>query len=162
MAAGQTRGIRPIGSKALNIARIEAGFLQPNVDFVSSAHTVLIGRDRSPLELGLEWLVDFEKPYFTGRRALLEEKRRGPTRDWWGWISRATSLRTTRCCTLTEAGRKEVGSITSATWSPTCKRNIALAMIDAPHFTIRPHTVGGYLSEPRTGVGATHGPRARR
>jgi len=26
-----------------------------------------------------------------------------------------------------------VGSVTSATWSPTCKRNIALAMLDAPH-----------------------------
>src|SRR5665213_2223607 len=78
MAAGRTRGIRPIGSKALNIARIEAGFLQPNLDSVSSAHTILIGRDRSPLELGLEWLVDFNKSYFTGRRALLEEQRRGP------------------------------------------------------------------------------------
>ena len=31
-------------------------------------------------------------------------------------------------------GRREVGSVTSATWSPTAKRNIALAMIDAPHF----------------------------
>ncbi|MDB6106090.1 MAG: glycine cleavage system protein, partial [Gammaproteobacteria bacterium] len=80
MAAGRTRGIRPIGSKALNIARIEAGFLLPNVDFVSSAHTVLPDRDRSPLELGLEWLVDFDKPHFTGRRALLEEKQRGPAR----------------------------------------------------------------------------------
>jgi aminomethyltransferase len=34
------------------------------------------------------------------------------------------------------AGRKEAGSVTSATWSPTCKRNIALAMIDAPHFAM--------------------------
>ncbi len=30
------------------------------------------------------------------------------------------------------AGRKEVGSVTSATWSPTCKRNLALAMVHAP------------------------------
>jgi aminomethyltransferase len=32
------------------------------------------------------------------------------------------------------SGRRAVGSVTSATWSPTCKRNIALAMVDAPHF----------------------------
>jgi aminomethyltransferase len=135
MAAGQTRGMRPIGSKALNIARIEAGFLQPNVDFVSSAHTVHIGRDRSPLELGLEWLVDFDKPYFTGRRALVEEKRRGPTRRLVGLDIDGNKPAHNALLYSDRGGRKEVGSVTSATWSPTCKRNIALAMIDAPHFT---------------------------
>ncbi len=34
------------------------------------------------------------------------------------------------------AGRHEIGSVTSAMWSPTCKRNIALAMVDAPHFEV--------------------------
>jgi aminomethyltransferase len=33
-------------------------------------------------------------------------------------------------------GKREIGNITSAAWSPTCKRNIALAMVDAPHFAI--------------------------
>ena len=47
MAAGRSRGIRAIGSQALNMARIEAGFLLPNVDFVSAEHTLRIGRDRS-------------------------------------------------------------------------------------------------------------------
>jgi len=134
MTAGQTRGIRPIGSKALNIARIEAGFLQPNVDFVSSAHTVLMGRDRSPLELGLEWLVDFAKPYFTGRRALVEEKRGGAARRLVGLDIEGDKPAHNALLYSDRGGRKEVGSITSATWSPTCKRNIALAMIDAPHF----------------------------
>ncbi len=32
--------IRAIGSQALNMARIEAGFLLPNVDFVSAEHTI--------------------------------------------------------------------------------------------------------------------------
>lgn len=136
MSAGLSRGIRAIGSKALNIARIEAGFLQPNVDFVSSAHTVFMGRDRSPLELGLEWLVDFEKPYFTGRRALLQEKRRGPVRRLVGLDIEGNKPATNALLYCDRGGRCEVGSITSATWSPTCKRNIALAMIDAPHFEI--------------------------
>src|SRR5579863_9851751 len=81
MEAGRTRGIRPIGSRALNIARIEAGFLLPNLDFISAAHTLRIGTERSPLELGLGWLVDFGKGHFTGRRALLEEQRAGPKRQ---------------------------------------------------------------------------------
>jgi len=136
MVAGRTRGIRPIGSKALNIARIEAGFLQPNVDFVSSAHTIHLGRDRSPLEMGLEWLVDFEKPYFTGRRALVEERRRGPIRRLVGLDIEGNKPAHNALLYADSKGKREVGSVTSAAWSPTCKRNIALGMIDAPHFNM--------------------------
>ncbi len=136
LAAGRTRGIRPIGSKALNIARIEAGFLLPHVDFVSSVHTVHMGRDRSPLELGLEWLVDFRKPHFTGRRALLEEKRRAPVRRLVGLDIDGDKPAHSALLYVDRSGRREAGSVTSATWSPTCKRNIALAMVDAPHFGI--------------------------
>ena len=134
MGAGRTRGIRPIGSRALNIARIEAGFLQPNVDFVSSLHTIHLNRDRSPLELGLEWIVDLDKPYFTGRRALVEEKRRGPARKLVGLDIGGNKPAHNALLYSDKSGRREVGSVTSATWSPTAKRNIALAMIEAPHF----------------------------
>lgn len=132
--AGRTRGIRPIGSRALNMARIEAGFLQPNVDFVSSLHTVHLGRDRSALELGLEWLVDFDKPYFTGRRALLQESRRPAVRRLVGLDIDGNKPAHNALLYADRNGKREVGSVTSATWSPTCKRNIALAMIDAPYF----------------------------
>jgi glycine cleavage system aminomethyltransferase T len=37
---------------------------------------------------------------------------------------------------MPRSGKREVGSVTSATWSPTCKRNIALAMVDAPYFSM--------------------------
>jgi aminomethyltransferase len=134
MAAGRTRSIRPIGSRALNIARIEAGFLQPNVDFISSVHTLLTGRDRSPLELGLEWLVDFDKPHFTGRRALLEQKQRGLARKLVGLDIAGNKPAHNALLYCDRAGRREVGSVTSATWSPTCKRNIALAMLQSPYF----------------------------
>ncbi len=48
MQAGASRGIRPIGSQALEMVRIEAGFIMPNLDFVSAESTVHVGRDRSP------------------------------------------------------------------------------------------------------------------
>jgi aminomethyltransferase len=134
MAAGRSRGIRPIGSQALNMARIEAGFLLPNVDFVSAEHTIRTGRDRSPLELGLGWLVDFGKPHFNGRRALLEERRRGPRRLLVGLDVAGNKPAHNALLYADEAGRHEIGSVTSALWSPTCKRNIALAMVAAPHF----------------------------
>jgi aminomethyltransferase len=136
MAEGRTRLIRPIGSRALNIARIEAGFLLPNYDFVSAAHTLRVGTERSPLELGLGWLVDFKKGHFTGRRALLEEQRRGPRRLLVGLDIEGNKPAHNALLYADRAGKRQVGSITSATWSPTTKRNIALAMMDAPHINL--------------------------
>ncbi len=134
MAAGRVRAIRPIGSRALNIARLEAGFLLPNVDFVSSARTLRSGTARSPFELGLEWLIDFGKGHFTGRRALLREKQRGPLRRLAGLDVAGNKPAQNALLYADGKGRRQIGSVTSATWSPTCKRNIALAMLDTPHF----------------------------
>ncbi len=133
MRHGSTRGVRPIGSRALNMVRIEAGFVLPNMDFVSAAHTLRLGTERSPLELGLAWLVDFNKGHFTGRRALLAEQKRGPLRQLVGLDIEGTKPAHNALLYTDRSGRKEAGSITSATWSPTCKRNLALAMIDAPY-----------------------------
>jgi len=136
MEEGRSRAIRPVGSRALNIARIEAGFLLPNLDFVSAAHTLRVGTERSPLELGLAWLVDFNKGHFTGRRALLEEQRRGPTRQLVGLDIEGNKPAHNALLYADRSGRKPVGSVTSATWSPTCKRNLALAMLDAPYIAL--------------------------
>ncbi len=134
MEAGRSRGIRPIGSRALNMARIEAGFLSPRVDFVSAENSVRVGTDRSPLELGLEWLVDFEKGHFTGRRALLEQKRRGLKRLLVGLDIAGNKPALNALLYADEGGQQQIGSISSAMWSPTCKRNIALGMVDAPYY----------------------------
>jgi aminomethyltransferase len=134
MAAGRTRGIRAIGSQALNVARIEAGFVMPNIDFVSAEHTIRTGRDRSPLELGLAWLVDFDKGHFTGRRALVAEVKRGPIRQLVGLDIAGNKPAHNALLYTAKDGKREIGNITSAIWSPTCKRNIALAMVDAPYF----------------------------
>jgi aminomethyltransferase len=136
MEAGRTRGIRPIGSQALNIARIEAGFLSPHIDFVSAEQTIRTGRDRSPLELGLAWLIDFEKGHFNGRRALLAERARGPRRRLVGLDIAGNKPAHNALLYSAADGKREIGSVTSATWSPTCKRNIALAMVDAPYFEV--------------------------
>ena len=133
MTQGKSRGVRPIGSRALNLARIEAGFLAPNVDFVSAERTLRVCSSRSPFELGLGWLVDFEKGHFTGRRALLEERRRGPRRQLVGLDIDGNKPAVNALLYAERSARNEIGSVSSAMWSPTCKRNIALAMVDAPH-----------------------------
>jgi len=132
MAVGSTRGVRPVGSRALNMARIEAGFILPNLDFVSAAHTLYVGTERSPLELGLAWLVDFKKGHFTGRRALLAEQQRGPRRQLVGLDVEGTKPALNALLYTGHSGKTQAGSVTSAIWSPTCKRNLALAMLEAP------------------------------
>ena len=133
MEFGRTRAVRPIGSRALNMVRIEAGFVLPNLDFVSAAHTLYLGTERSPIELGLAWLVDYKKGHFTGRRALLAEVARGPRRQLVGLDIEGTKPAHNALLYTERSGKKEAGSVTSATWSPTCKRNLALAMVDAPY-----------------------------
>ncbi|NNF17562.1 MAG: aminomethyl transferase family protein, partial [Gammaproteobacteria bacterium] len=129
--AGRLRGIRPIGGDALDMARIEAGFLQAGVDFLNATHLVRPGRARSPFELGLGWLVDFDKPVFNGRRALLEEQRRGPV---WQMVKLDIEGNKPAHHSYIYAGRKkQVGFVTSAMWSPVCKANIALASVKAPY-----------------------------
>lgn len=131
-AAGAPWGIRPIGSHALDLARIEAGFIITNMDFVPSHQAVREDRCRSPFEIGLDWLVDFDKGHFTGRRALLREKTTGASEwamvglDIEGNVSAEGSL-------LYHDRKHEVGYITAAAWSPATKRNIALAHLKRPY-----------------------------
>jgi aminomethyltransferase len=132
-AAGQLHGIRAIGTDALDRARIEAGYIQAQVDFLPADVTVRSGRSRSPLELGLEWLVDFDKPNFNGRRALVEEKRRGST---WRLVKldiEGNKEAHHSYIFAKKGGGREIGFVTSATWSPVCKQNIAIGTVRAPY-----------------------------
>jgi len=131
--AGKLFGIRAIGTHALNLTRIEAGFIQAYVDFLPAYATVRPGRSRSPLELGLEWLVDFEKPNFNGRQALADEKRDGST-----WRLVKLDIEGNKPAHHSyiyprKGAGKACGFITSAVWSPVCKQNIALGTVRTPH-----------------------------
>jgi len=146
MSAGQTRGIRAIGYRALEMARIEAGFILPNVDFISAARTIRLDRETTPFEMGLEWAVALEKGHFNGRRALLEERRRGSRRRLLGIEISGNKPAQGSLIYDSSKALRQIGAVTSALWSPTCKRNIALAMIEAPYFkTLKELWVDIYL-----------------
>jgi aminomethyltransferase len=132
--AGRLHGIRAMGTHALELARIEAGYLAAYEDFLPADATVRNGRTRSPFELGLNWLVDFKKPNFNGRRALAEEKRRGST-----WRMVKLDIEGNKAAhhsyifAKEKGNKKEIGFVTSAAWSPVCKQNIALGTVRMPH-----------------------------
>ncbi|MDJ0655840.1 MAG: aminomethyltransferase family protein [Xanthomonadales bacterium] len=130
--AGRLRGIRAMGGDALDMARIEAGFLQAEVDFLPADQVVRPGRARSPYELGLGWLVDLEKANFNGRRALAREKAEGSS--VWQMVKLVIEGNKPADASYIYAGtRKQVGFVTSAMWSPVAKQNIALATVKAPY-----------------------------
>jgi len=128
MKEGTPFGLAPIGSEALTRARIEAGFIQAGEDFMPAHHTVRPGHDRSPFEIGLDWLVDLNKPNFNGRQALLREKERGSKHR----LVRLDIEGNKQACDayIYHGKYKVIGAVTSATWSPILKANIALASID--------------------------------
>jgi aminomethyltransferase len=133
-AAGELHGIRAIGVHALEMARVEAGYLAAYQEFLPAKATVRTGRTRSPLELGLDWLVDFKKPNFNGRRALAEEKRKGST---WRLVKLDIAgnkiAHSSYIFDDASASKKNIGFITSAEWSPVCKQNVALGSVRMPH-----------------------------
>ena len=132
-AAGEDYGIQPFGETATNMARLEAAFIMPAMEFNEALRTVNFEHDQTPFELSLGWLVDFKKPHFSGRSALLKEKQKGPKYtltklDIEGnKPAEGSYIYTNKRCT------KEIGYVTSAMWSPAVKANIALAMIKTEH-----------------------------
>ena len=65
---------------ALEMVRVEAGFIQPNVDFMSAEQALRPNRVRNPFELGMGWLVDLNKNYFTGKKNLINIKKQPLTK----------------------------------------------------------------------------------
>ena len=57
MAAGRAYGILPAGLTALDVTRVEAGFIMNGVDYFSAHHCLTEMRKNSPYELGLGWTV---------------------------------------------------------------------------------------------------------
>jgi aminomethyltransferase len=145
MAKGRAFDIHPAGMVALDIARIEAGLILIEVDYISSKRALIEDQKYSPAEIGLGKLVDLKKGNFVGREALAEEtKNGGPARmlvgleiDWsevealYEQIGMAPQVPGTasRVPVPVYRGGRQVGKATSTTWSPTLKRMIALASI---------------------------------
>jgi aminomethyltransferase len=130
---GGNYGIRPLGDESLDMARLEAGFLAPAVDFHGALHTVDRGRDHSPLELGLGWLVNFDKSHFSGRAALLREKEAGVRRRLLKLDIEGNKPATNSILYADKKCSREIGYVTSAMWSPAVKANIAYGLVTSKY-----------------------------
>ena len=148
---GAAYGIRPVGTRGMDVARVEAGLILIDADYVGVRRAISAEQEYSPFEIGLGRLVSLkpEAADYVGKRALVAEQARGgPSRrligleyDWVG-IERAYAAHGLPATLLPEvsaqpvplhADRKRVGKVTSSTWSPLLKRMIALASVEHDH-----------------------------
>ncbi len=123
--AGRPHGVKLAGSRALDIRRMEAAILNFGHDF---------DWQHNPYDIGLGWMVNAGKPFFTGKPALdrLPPEARQP---------RLVGLRF-EGDVLGETGDKvrlergELGILTSAVHSPTLGFGIGIAMLDRPGLAV--------------------------
>lgn len=146
---GEPHAIRPVGMRAMDVARVEAGLILIDAEYTGSRWAVSAEQEYAPGELGLDRLVNLKKDGFVGKRALVEEQAAGGpprrlvglTYDWAGierafethGLPPALSPETTSERTPLRRGGRQVGKVTSRTWSPMLKRVIALASVGKQH-----------------------------
>jgi aminomethyltransferase len=146
MEAGADYGLQAAGMLALDVARIEAGLMLIDVDYVPAKKALIESQRSSPYELDLAWAVNLDKEQFVGKAALAAENRREP--QWRfvgveiGWeglegLYREMGLATRlpqaawRMSVPIYAGTEQVGYATSGGWSPLLKRYLTLAHLRA-------------------------------
>ena len=145
---GKAFDIHPAGMIALDIARIEAGLILIEVDYISSKKALIESQKYSPSEIGLGKLVDLKKDSFVGRDALAAEAKKGAERalvgletnwnevealyDKMGMAPQVPSMASRTAVPVYRHGR-QIGKATSTTWSPTLKKMIALACVKREH-----------------------------
>ena len=148
MSVGSRYGIVPAGIWALDLARIEAGLLMIEVDYVSARHALIEGQKSSPFELNLGWTVSKTKGPFVGKRSLEAERARGPAWQFVGLEVEWDSLEALyaevglppklptvawRTSVPVYVDGRQVGYATSGCWSPLLKKYLALAHVESAH-----------------------------
>lgn len=116
--AGIPQGLNLAGLGARDTLRLEAGM---------ALYGHEIDDTTTPLEAGLEWVVKLEGDDFIGRGALLEQKRAGISRKLVGFelVDRGIAR---EGCRVIAAGR-EVGKVTSGSFSPTLQKSVGMAYV---------------------------------
>ena len=116
------------GLDALEMVRVEAGFIVVNADLIAAEHALRPNRMRTPYELGLAWMVNLDKEFFTGKEALIKHKNKGVEKKLIGLDVQGDKPAVGSV--LYDDSKKEIGIVTAAMWSPALKSNIAMGYVD--------------------------------
>lgn len=119
---GVPLGLKPCGLGARDTLRLEVKYPLYGQELTS---------DTTPLDAGLGWAVKLDKSDFVGKAALVEKKARGSSRKLVGIELKAAGIPRTGYKVFNSSGEKEIGLITSGTQSPSLKKSIGIAYVDA-------------------------------
>lgn len=144
---GKYFGIKAAGMLALDVARLEAGFVLLDVDYISAEKAMIPSQRYSPFEIGLGWTVDLSKSDFVGCRALREETDPARSRQIVGveislsdyeYLFQQARLPPQFPLAAWRGGvpvykdDRQIGHATTGAWSPILKKYIALATVNKP------------------------------
>ena len=122
--AGAEYEIEPAGLGARDTLRLEMKYCLYGND---------IDETTNPLEAGLGWIVKFKKGDFIGRDALLKVKEEGLKRKLVGFEVEGRAFPRHGYKILDEAGGKELGYVTSGTFSPMLEKSIGMGYVAVDH-----------------------------
>jgi aminomethyltransferase len=122
LTAVQAVGGRAAGLGSRDTLRTEMGYPLHGQDLSPSI---------TPVQARSGWAVGWGKPQFWGREALLAERAAGARRELWGIEALDRGIPRPHMIVRAEADGATVGEVTSGTFSPTLKRGIGLALIEA-------------------------------
>jgi glycine cleavage system T protein (aminomethyltransferase) len=148
MDKGKQFDIHAAGMLALDVARVEAGLLLIEVDYISSKKALIRSQKYSPYELGFGKMVHLEKENFIGKRALENDQKNGVVRQLVGlevdWVeveeqhdkfglTPAAPTQASRVSVPVYSGNTQVGKATTTAFSPLLKKLIALASVETAY-----------------------------
>jgi len=117
-AAGEGAGLVPAGLGARDTLRLEAGM---------TLYGHEIDRATTPWDARLDWIVKLEKGDFVGREALVAERARGARRQLVGFEVESRGIARQGCGIVQD--ERQVGVVTSGTWSPTFEKALGMAYL---------------------------------
>ncbi|WP_127530846.1 glycine cleavage system aminomethyltransferase GcvT [Paenibacillus kobensis] len=120
LLAGEQLDLQPAGLGARDTLRLEAKL---------PLHGHELSETITPIEAGLRAFVKFDKGDFIGRGALLRQLDEGPARRLAGIELTERGIPRAGCAVFKDGA--PAGFVASGTHSPTLRRNIGLALLDA-------------------------------
>jgi aminomethyltransferase len=120
MDSGRPTDIQPVGLGARDTLRLEMKYALYGND---------IDKTTNPLEALLGWVVKLDKGDFIGRQALLKIKENGPFRKLIGFEAEGKMF-PRHGFRIVKEGR-EIGRVTSGTFSPSLERGIGMGYVAA-------------------------------
>ena len=120
MKVGESLGLQPIGLGARDTLRLEKAY---------ALYGHEITADIMPIEARLAWITKLKKGDFVGRDAMLKAKEAGLSRKLIALTLTVSGVPREGYPVFSDG--REVGYVTSGTMSPSLKKGIALALVEA-------------------------------